>query len=513
MASRIARSLVACALVVAWGAGAANAQDAPPFQQVPDLPALQLEKPSPSVLAFGESISLGMSSFEFSAFNTSARPGSQGMNALLSGALKSSGTTPASCSGSECGYGSYSSPVFGPTGDHTLRLNARFDFSYARYWESQKLAYAVAAGLSLSPNLARNFDDDTTNVTFGMGPTLVGELRFYPMAPAADLMLLAGTTFMDGFLLDYEKGEDPDTVFDNRIFYQGAVGFGYGRVLNVSPSTRLHKIVKYLQKKGVMAGELPADVGDEILLSWYALRNEIGYFKHLAYAVKVMSDRGLLSRPLDLEETYAVLRIIEDGQLATRDQGWLAAAVFSMQILAQQQGASGKETREYDDSWPSVFLVANWSRLIGEDDTFTVKSMLYFDLGVMDHPFPWAAFSLAPQYTRYLYNSTMDPVGSFNAGLSLVVAGAFGDRAPRNGDMVFLYHAYTGMLLFPVAKEDPTAEFGASVAYTTAWNRGSAFRVGIAGGLMKYPGQDLGYYATLSAGITYGIAAGYFSRY
>lgn len=526
MASTIARSVTVCILVFAWSEGAGNAQPAgeagqpgavtpaAAFQQVPDLPALRLETPSPSVLAFGESISLGMSSFEFSVFNTAARPGSQGMNAMLSGgSTGSSGASSPLCGAGGCDSGSVSSALFAPTRDNTLSLNARFDTAYSRYWESQNLAYTVVTSLSLSPDFKRNFDGDDTNVTFSMGPLLVGELRFYPNAPAADLMLLAGTMFIDAFQLDYVKRRTPDRKFANTIIHQTALGVGYGRVLNVSPSTRLHKIVGYLQARGVLAAEPSREVGDEILLSWYALRNEIGYFKHLAYAVKVLSDRGLLRRPLDLEETYAVLRIIEDGQLAVRDSGWLAAAVFSTQELASQQGASGESTSKSHSSWPSVFLVANWSSLIGTDDTFTLKYLLYFDLGVVDSPFPWEAVWLAPQYTRYLYNETMDPLGSFDAKLILLVARAFGKYAPTKGLRVFLYHPYPGFLFFPVAKDSTTTEFGASVGYTTRWNQGSSFRVGLDGGLMKYPGEDLGYYVTLSAGMTYGIAAGYFSRY
>ena len=458
----------------------APASAQPASDDLDRLPRLDLPTLSDDTLAFGDAFSVGLSSLEFSVYNQmpsqSPQPQAIGSRGGISKVADQS----------------------------TVFLNGDISLKYTRYKEKKRISYMLGTGLVVKPTLlhstsANSSGGASTAFALTTSPTVAGEVHFYP-ARGIDFMLLVGGIVSNIFLLTHQSKSSVDqTDTKNLLFISPSVGLGYGRVLNLGPAVRLRKIIRYLSDRGILSGPLPHEVGNKILLHWYALKNELGYYKHLAYTIKILKSSGLLKKPLTFENAYAVTQMIKDSQLDQRDSGWLVAAVLNI------------PTDVLDDestSWLGSFLAANFSRPLGEDQAFTLKGLLHFDFGVLDSRNPWMILSIKPQYSRYLYSDYLDPLGAFQVNATLKLGTSFDGEGTG-----FLYHSYSDMMVMPLSSEEVSFEIGLGLAYRYFFNRGTSFITSIDGGMTTLPGMDVGYYVMFGVGYTYGIARGYYSRF
>jgi len=480
-----------------------NASSQVAREELESLAKLSLMPMDSDTLAFGESFSLGLSHLDISVYNYRTVYQTEGLAPMLD------------------------VPGFDPSlfsdRDDRLSLNAIFDLSYMRYQEKERYAWDVTANALVVPYLSYFFGDDRddTDFTLTVAPSAAWNMRHYPMGDGMPLMLMAGFSVINNFMLLYESREsglpmltpfpledDGETYWINVSYTNAAFGVGFGRVLNVSPATRLRKIEKYLLERKIISRSIPGDVANTILLHWYELRNEVGYYKHIAYSLKILQDRGFLERSLDYRATYAIQQMIRDGQLNRRDEGWMAAAFLNINPWVVVDRYSDVDHME----WLGTGIIYSYSRVLNEDNVFSVEGTLHADPGVMDSPLSWLVFNTNPSYSYYFYNEYMDPLGSLSVGGWLQLGTAFDDPG-----FAFAYHAFSDLsdlIFMPIEDGEISLELGVTATYNRVLNRGSSWSVRVDSGIMEYPDMDdMGYYFTLRFGFTYGVAEGHFSSY
>lgn len=480
-----------------------NASSQVAQEELESLTKLSLMPLDSDTLAFGESFSLGLSHVDISVYNYRTVYQTEGLAPILE-------------------VPGFDTAIFSDRDDR-LSVNAFFDLSYRRYLEKERYAWEVTANALLIPYLSHVFGDDRddTDFTLTIEPSVAWNMRYYPMGDSMPLMLMAGFSVINNFMLLYESREpgfpmlspfpledDNETYWINLSYTNAAFGVGLGRVLNVSPATRLRKIEKYLLERKYISRSIPTDVGNTILLHWYELRNEVGYYKHIAYSLKILQERGFLERSLDYRATYAIQQMIRDGQLNRRDEGWMAAAFLNINPWVSVDRHTDVDHME----WLGTGIIYNYSRVLSEDNVFSVEGTLHADPGVMDSPLSWLVFNTNPSYSYYFYNEYMDPLGSLRVGGWFQLGTAFDDWG-----FAFAYPAFSDLsdlIFMPIEDGEISIELGGTATYERVLNRGSSWYVRVESGILEYPDMDdLGYYFTLRFGFTYGVAEGYFSSY
>ncbi len=509
----------------------------PPVQPppAPQLPPLALPTVAPGDLAFTESFSVGLPSFSLQSRNTNYQGAVQyvtpsgylavgGLGSALDGVQVTYPTTLASLleRGSNCSPGSSHHPC--------VALNATLSGSYRRTFESVRYAYDLVAGLSVAPGVnsgpVSSLDNTRkTQFTLSLAPVLGGEIRWYPGPQAAEMFLYLGQVASDAF--NYQHYTGVADSWNNTVQSMTRGGVGWGRVLPVGVSTRLRKLVRHLLQRGALSGPVTPEIGDEILRHWYALRNHTGWYDHVAYLEQVLRRHGLLARPLDLEEGYVTVAILQDAVLEDREQGWRAdVSVAFRETAVQVEEPSASSLSYYAKPFHreqlAVDLSGRWVSRVGLDDQVDVPAVLHITPRTLDDSFPWLAFQAEPRFVKYFYSPHQDPLGRLTAGVHLLLATAWGshvktipsyssDTSPS--EYVSFSHPVVGTTSLGVQGGHLMAEVGGSIQYSRTLTRGSSWQVGLNSGLQKLPDHDPGYYLGLTAGVTFGVSKGSFARF
>jgi hypothetical protein len=245
----------------------------------------------------------------------------------------------------------------------------------------------------------------------------------------------------------------------------------------------------------------------------------------LAYLEQILRRHGLLARPLDLEEGYVTVAILQDAMLEDRRKGWRAdVSVAFLEDAWQASNPKGSSfyAPDYHHERLAVDLSGRWVSMVGLDDRIDVPAVFHVTPRTLDDPFPWLVFQAEPQFVKYFYSRHEDPVGRLTVGAHLLLATAWGryvvqptnahSQATLTQDVSFS-HPVMGVSRTSVQGGHLTAEVGGSIQYSRNLTRGSSYQVGFNSGLQKLPDLDPGYYLGLTAGVTFGVAKGSFARY
>lgn len=434
------------------------------------LPPLELPQLSPDTLAFGQSFSVGLSALNLDINNQQSSV----------------------------------APSAPKTGDDSLDFRANIAGSYYRYHERERFAYQALGGLSLRPDVSHNFSSDQTNAGVNLHPYMAGEARFY-VSPRAKFMLFGGAQL--DYSMHYSKSNSGDWI-SHYFQFVPHVGAGFGRVLNIAPAEKLRKIEKQLMARGIISGAIPRDVGRKILLHWYALRNEVGYYKHVAYTIKVLQQAALLKKRVSHEAFYIMAQIIRDSQMATRYQGWLVSALIYNDLTQSESTLFSETTASMGSA-----VVGDFSKVINAVTEFTLDGMINIDWGVIDSANPWLLFSIRPRFRRYFYSKFMDPLGALSVGGKVQLGAMLSGSNSTLADIDHYYDFYGGVTDMNLGGNEVSLDAGANVSYQYFFTRGTSLSASLAAGVTHDPNVEVGYYVILSFGYVFGLSQGYFSAY
>ena len=106
-----------------------------------------------------------------------------------------------------------------------------------------------------------------------------------------------------------------------RVPLRAVLSVGAGRLYTIEPRLRLAKLEKLFLDQGLIHKPLEPEIGRLIMLTWWALRDELGYRQRLVYTLKALLDAGVLHGDINQETVYQFGRIFTDTELVTRQQG------------------------------------------------------------------------------------------------------------------------------------------------------------------------------------------------
>ncbi len=363
--------------------------------------------------------------------------------------------------------------------DEIATYSLTVDSRYFRSLEKKSFGWSVlaSAGESLDRAPAPGGSFYSNLLSLAGSP----EARFYPNP--GSLFFLHGTVdFATTILSTKQTGDAPASDSNAPGSFGVVIGAGFGRVLNIDPVVRLRRLEQALQARGKLAGAIPQATGTEIIRTWYALRNDITLYRTLAYTMKHLQQSGGLTGDPDLLATYQALQILGDPYIVDRRMGWEMRAGLGI-----VQPFTGFDDADEPDAVAALLASGQYELPIDTTRQLSLRAKALFDIGDSDsgaRPYSLRGFAT---YTQVHYNEFYDPIGS------LAIAGEAGASGLR------------------IPGDDP--EIGLDVAgrlaYSMAFNRGSLATAGLNGSLRN----DGIYTITLSLGITWGIADGYFTLY
>ncbi|MCE9574960.1 MAG: hypothetical protein K8W52_17555 [Deltaproteobacteria bacterium] len=386
---------------------------------------------------------------------------------------------------------SVDSTATGRGDDATDNEHASFSAAVAsRYFQSletRRLGWSVVA---------------TGADAFGRGPAAGGslftndlalagspELRVYPVAGSQ--LFVFGAADLGVTISSTKRTGDVSNSDSNAPGALGvAIGAGFGRVLAIDPVVRLRRFEQALQAHGLLSGPIPEATGSAIVRTWYALRNDVGTYRTLAYTMKHLSEASLLTGDPDLRATYEALEVLKDPFIVNRRNGWEARGG-----LGVVQPFVGYDQRDEPDVALALLASAQYERPLDTTRQLSLRGKAVIELGdptvtnniIETRPYSLRAFAA---YTQVFYDDTYDPLGSLAIAAE---AGASGEREPDNLNL----QRVLGL------------DIGGSVAYSKVLDRGSLATAAVHGSLLN----DGTYSLTLSLGITWGVAAGYVTAY
>ncbi|MBK8482109.1 MAG: HEAT repeat domain-containing protein [Proteobacteria bacterium] len=347
-----------------------------------------------------------------------------------------------------------------------LALGAR----YRRQLERPRIGYSLAAATDVDFRVVDPPHDDDTSWTLQHALQLRPELRYYPFR--TDLPLLCGQVSGG---LDYGFGlGSPAAALDQRTSFGAvaSVGLGpaYGRIYDVGPRLRLRRFERVLRRAGRLEQPLDADLANKLLARWYALRNSIGSYAQLGYALRTLRESGVLGGELDAATTYRLVRVLDDAQLAERRAGFMLRLGYgyARQIV--------HDAADSDLGFLYASAEGTWQR-------GSVRER-FADLRFTWNQVEGDSYALSAQAGQrwFLYNRALDPLGALGVSASAGIS--------QPGAAAFEGAGVAYQLL-------------AGGTYQRFFARGSRIEAALRGGVDRRGGLFL---LTLSA--TYGVASG-----
>ena len=367
-------------------------------------------------------------------------------------------------------------------GDDTSNYTLSADTRYFRSLEKRQFGYSAL--IDASESLFREPFDRGSQYINNLYLDALPEARFYP-TPNGRPFFVYGAAELDLHLFTTKTtgrfATDADSIATGRVSL--AAGVGFGRVLAIDPAVRLRRLEQALQGEGLIAGPIPGDVGDDIIRSWYALRNHIGNYPRLAYTMKHLAQAGMLTEAPNLRATYKAIAILSDPFIFNRRRGYQARLGLGlvMPFIAYDAADAAENSA-------AVLGSAQYERPLSTTRQLSLSGQLFVDLGDTEVANrEWSARAQLT-HTRAFYTPTYDPTGSLTLAAE---AGISGVRT--------------------IALDKPSAgiDVVGQAVYSRVLDGGSLATLGASLRLRN----DGEYTVGLSVGFTRGIASGFYTPY
>lgn len=406
---------------------------------------------------------------------------------------KGSQLTLVAASFSFTGSGQADNDVDDETATYSLAASARW------FGSLEKETFAWSADANAGESLSRVPFGDGSNYTNNFSLGVSPEARLY-INPNSQIFAYTAASFntnIQSFGSTATGTPDADSVAPGSLSL--AIGGGIGRVLSIDPIVRLRRLEQALTVEGTLGGTISQEVGTDVIRIWYALRNEIGLYKQLAYTLQRLDQAGLLGEAPSVRATYAAIQVLADPFIVGRRAGWEARGGLGMvqTFVGFDEENPGDPDTEPD---PTFALVGSmqYEMPLALDRHLSIRGKLLFELGdtgdvvdpMSDPRFrPWSLRGYAT-YTRAFYHEDWVPLGALTLNAE---AGFAGMRSPAG-----------------VANEpDLGIDVVGSIGYSRALNRGSFAT--LAGALNVR--NDGVFLVTIDLAITWGVASGFYTPY
>ncbi len=302
-------------------------------------------------------------------------------------------------------------------------LDGNIAAAYERTRERKTSAYRYGAEASLVGGVVEFEGPDSGGQLWNLQLGSSGEARFYSSSGG---LFGAGTAKVGADFIrikidrpgDGSANDTKDKRFGADL--QLGLAVGYGRVLDVGEALRLRRIEAALHKARALGRPIAPDLAERIMLAWWTLRAELGYHRRLLKTIAMLRSAGVLLGEPDTATTYRVLRILEDGQLDHRLQGWDFRMGVTESYLIRDDALNIEDGRietavasaRYGKQTPD-----GTRELLGEG---FVRYRLFAKEDEND-PTPWAV-GAAGAWRHYFYNNHFDPLGALEVAADIGMA-------------------------------------------------------------------------------------------
>lgn len=193
-----------------------------------------------------------------------------------------------------------------------------------------------------------------------------------------------------------------------------ALGGGYGRILDIGERLRIRRLEAVLQHRKMLGRPITADLAERVMRAWWKLRSEVGYHDRLVATVAILREAGVLLGEPDASASYALLQVLQDGQLNHRLSGLQVYLALGENFLMRDDDLGLEEGRV-----ESVFSRASYGRQnLAADSELRIDAFARYRILADDtEPTPWAA-EVRSHWRSFRYGPNSDPIGALDIGAS-----------------------------------------------------------------------------------------------
>ena len=315
--------------------------------------------------------------------------------------------------------------------------------------EKPTWGFAIDAGLAVAGG-ARSKSDELNAEAGRSGEVNVAgqaaaDARFYAGKPGGIFGHLDGALAL-GASATVVKAVDPAAMdfkdFAPTLSVLVGVGVGWGRILDVGVTLRLRRIERVLRENRLLGRPIHDDLARKIFSTWWALRGEVGVRHRLLATLALLREAGVLLQDPDPATVYALVRVLEDGQLDGRLDG-LDARIGVAETFAGADPAPMADDVEWSRT-EAAFLLARVGRQLrgGAQEVVGTARATYKLAG--DGPGFYTAGAEAT-WRRWFYGGAWDPRGALELGASAALSNLDRD----NADAASRIGAEVGYLFVP----------------------------------------------------------------
>jgi hypothetical protein len=313
------------------------------------------------------------------------------------------------------------------------QLSGAASLRYHRGLEEPKLGYSFDASVALAGGAEDRNGDLSNTGSYALVGSTVGEteLRFYLAGPSGFFLHAAGDLGLGGSAITVEStlGED-FKEFVPSIDAGLALGAGYGRTLDVGAKLRAERVERVLRRARLLGRPINADVANRLETAWWDARDELGFRRALVATIQILKEAGVLLTDPDPTATYEILRVLEDGQLDGRLDGW-DARLGVAELVAGRDNVVGDDVFDFHREEVAVARGAFGKQLPGALAEIVGQLRAVYRLGGGSQQYPgyWAA-EADVAWRRYFYGDVWDPRGALELGVTVGAS----DRNTNEGD-------------------------------------------------------------------------------
>ncbi len=295
-------------------------------------------------------------------------------------------------------------------------FSGRASSHYLHLREGKSMALRYEARADVTAGAVNYEGGDSSSRLANINLAAAAEARFY--SGGGKLFGLAGATALLGFdHLRINRPGDDNTTLEYLLAgdLDLALGGGYGRVLNVGESMRVSRIEDVLRKRRILGRPIGAELAERIMRAWWELRYEQGFHDRLTATVAQLREAGVLLGEPDAGASYAILQVLEDGQLDNRLEGLRADFALGESLLMRDDSLGLEEGRIESLLSRVSYGLQNSSA----DNEVRIEGLArYRILAEGMEASPWALLAQA-HWRDYHYGKNSDPMGALDLGVDV----------------------------------------------------------------------------------------------
>jgi hypothetical protein len=304
----------------------------------------------------------------------------------------------------------------------TVRKRVDFDADAAGLYQKRIERDAMAWGINAGAHVVAGYiNPDGPGLSRGLqlNVTADGEVRFYAGQLYGIGRAAAGTQL--NYVSDVD-GENPDDrLKDTRLTadLQGAIGGGYGRVIDVGAAIRVRRLARALEAARALGKPIDEATARRLQLGWWALRGDRSTYRALISTVAILREAGILLGEPDAGLSYEILNVLRDSQLFLRPSGFDAQLLVGEGYLERPDDPPANEHGRVEQLLASAAYGAQL-----DDDKLELSGAAFGRLRLFapdDQPSPWAVGASA-RVRRFAYGDHGDPLGAFDLAAVLQIS-------------------------------------------------------------------------------------------